>query len=265
MSGLGSPRQLASWLLDQLRVQSPSDIDVTLLAQLCNATIISRPLRGSDARILGRGDRAYITVDDQASLGRRRFSAAHELGHWLYDREQVAALALVAARCSDLNGRKRGSPGSREVRADKFAAELLLPLPFFQRAAGSRAATIRTFSELAQIFRTSFTAAAFRFVDIDSRPTIYIEFNPDGQRCFFRRHADLPDTLWPKQILERGMLASQLSQESPRSEGSVDASLWFDHASADGHEITESSQLLPSGQIRTILSWENDEAMLLAI
>ena len=39
------------------------------------------PLAGGDARIMGVGDRAIITVDDAASRVRQRFSVAHELGH----------------------------------------------------------------------------------------------------------------------------------------------------------------------------------------
>ena len=258
------PHELAAWLLDELRIRWPDEIDVELLAQHCGATIIRRPLNGSDARIVGRGERAIITVDEQAPSPRQRFSAAHELGHWLYDRERIAERALVAARCTDILGRGHAKRSAREDRADKFAADLLMPVNFFRDAVQRRSLSVGTLDELARIFRTSFSATARRLVDVEPRPSIFLEFKADGERWFFWRHAELPESLWPQQRLQRGMLASQLSRGATRLDGLVDASLWFDDPRAEGHEVTESSLLLRSGVIRTLLSWERDESMLLA-
>jgi Zn-dependent peptidase ImmA (M78 family) len=259
------PHELAAWLLDELRVRWPDEIDVELLAQHCGATIIKRTLSGSDARIVGRGDRAIITVDEQAPFPRQRFSAAHELGHWLYDRERIAERALVAARCTDILGRKPGQRSAREVRADKFAADLLMPVSFFREATRSRSLGIGMVEDLARIFRTSFTATVRRVVDVEPRPSIFLEFKPDGERWYFWRHTELPDDLWPRRSLQRGTLASQLSPGDACLDGLVDASLWFDDPRVDGHEVMESSLLLRSGVIRTLLSWEGDEGMLLAL
>ena len=41
------------------------------------------PLTGCEANIIGRGDKAIITINSKSIPGRQRFSAGHELGHWM--------------------------------------------------------------------------------------------------------------------------------------------------------------------------------------
>lgn len=78
-------------LFDELGITAPEDIDIEAIAQHCQATIIYQPLHGSSARILGFKDRAIITVDSRARRERQRFSAGHELGHWMQDRGKLSA------------------------------------------------------------------------------------------------------------------------------------------------------------------------------
>src|SRR5579863_7488898 len=78
-----------SAIIEDFRISEPSDIDIEAIAQSRGATIIYEPLAGCAARILGNGDQAIITVDDGPNVGRRRFSAAHEFGHWMRDRAKI--------------------------------------------------------------------------------------------------------------------------------------------------------------------------------
>jgi len=262
MTKLGPPAALATRLLEELRVDSPAGIDIVLLAQLCGATVIERPIHGSDARIIGRGERAYVTVDAGAPLGRRRFSAAHELGHWLYDRGRIADLALVAARCSDIGAASDRGRSARETRADKFAAELLMPTPFFHEATKGRTPTFESLGRVASLFHTSVKATAFRLVDIGCAPAVFVELNADLSRKFFRRPRGL-ERLWPRKAPKDGTLASQLSDDAPCRDGMVAASLWFEDHVARDYEVFESSRLLFDGRTQSLLSWGQDEEMLL--
>ena len=73
-------------LLQDLGVTDPDDIDLEAIAWTMGAEVRYRPLDGCEARILGRDDRAIITVNQRSAPRRRRFSLAHEIGHWTHHR-----------------------------------------------------------------------------------------------------------------------------------------------------------------------------------
>src|SRR5690348_15069164 len=77
-------------ILADLGIRDPEDLDIEAIAEYCRASIRYRPLAGHEARILGYQDRAIITVNSDSPRGRQRFSAGHELGHWMRDRGQIA-------------------------------------------------------------------------------------------------------------------------------------------------------------------------------
>lgn len=82
----------AADLLKELGITEPKEIDIEAIAEHCKATVLYGQLTGSEARIVGADDTAIITVNRSPSRGRERFSAAHELAHWLRDAGDVALL-----------------------------------------------------------------------------------------------------------------------------------------------------------------------------
>ena len=75
--------------LRELGVTDPKDIDIEAIAWCLGARVTYRPLDRCEARITGNGDQAIITVNSRSPWRRRRYSVAHELGHWKYDRGRV--------------------------------------------------------------------------------------------------------------------------------------------------------------------------------
>ena len=96
--------------------------------------------------------------------GRRRFSIAHELGHYGIP---THARARTGYRCheADLRSRSR-DVASREWEANDFAAELLMPTHRFAADLSSRSITFATVDQLAacDMYDVSRTAAAWRVV-----------------------------------------------------------------------------------------------------
>ena len=113
-------------LLKALHVTAPRDIDIEAIAQYCGATVMYERLVGCEGRIIGHGNRAIITVDQRATTSRKRFSAAHELGHWMKHRGKVALVCNNEQLMCKWEGR------DRESVANRYAAELLLPQYLFQ-------------------------------------------------------------------------------------------------------------------------------------
>lgn len=111
----------AERLLKSLGVEHPEEIDLEAIAwHLGVLSVKVRTLDGCEARIVGRGNHAIISVDPRAIPRRRRFSIAHELGHWVFHRGKTRI-----CRPEDIQERSNGA--AIEQEANRFAADLLLP------------------------------------------------------------------------------------------------------------------------------------------
>jgi Zn-dependent peptidase ImmA (M78 family) len=155
-------------LLDELGIREPEEIAIEAIAEYCGATILYQPLQGAEARIVGHGDRAIITVNEAAPIGRRRFSGAHELGHWMCDRGKIAFA------CTDRILTTEWSDENPERRANRYAVGLLLPSAIFSPYARNREVTFATVRDLADRFQTSLTATAIRLVELVSFPAMIV-------------------------------------------------------------------------------------------
>ena len=121
----------AEQVLAELGITDPSEIDLEAIAWTLGAHVRYRPLDTCEARIVGRGDRAVITVNDRSHPRRQRFSIAHEVGHWRYHRGRL----LVCQ--ADNVGRGGGGRPLSERTADNFATHLLMPGYLFDPIARS--------------------------------------------------------------------------------------------------------------------------------
>ena len=245
----------AEELLTELGISSPSEIDIDAVAQYCGATILYEALSGCEARILGHNNRAFITVNASAPRPRQRFSAGHELGHWLYDRGRIAFA------CTDSQFMSGWESGDPERRANRFAADLLLPTFLFRPAARLKPVTFDTVRALADAFTTSLTATAIRLVEEGGLPSMLICSDETGRRLWFARSSVVPKTLWPRQQAGRTTAAQALlkgaAQSAPED---VDADEWIEHPDSAQYVVREHSMRV--GERVLSLLWWKDETQL---
>ena len=246
-------------LLKELGISEPNEIDIEAIAQYCGATIVYEVLEGCAARVVGHGDRAIITVDCRAQRPRQRFSAGHELGHWMLDRGKVG----FACAESVLNS--EWTADNAERRANEYAADCLLPEFMFVPRARNKEITFDTVDALAHQFVTSMTAAAIRLVQHGSFPAMII-CSEGGRRKWFIRGPDVPEVLWPRERPEDDTLASSLThgELSVKRPVEVYADSWIDHRDANRYSLVEDSIKIGSDQVLTLLWWR-DEQQLLAL
>ena len=107
----------ASVLLEDLGITEPDELDLAVIAQHCRATILYKPLEGCAARIAGNEDRAIITVDSNSPRERQRFSAGHELGHWMFDRGKVSLFPATRRFSYDSGPSRTPKRGRTATRA----------------------------------------------------------------------------------------------------------------------------------------------------
>lgn len=242
-------------LLKELGISEPQEINVEAIAQYCGATVVYEPLERCAARIVGHGDRAIITVHSGGQRSRQRFSAGHELGHWMRDRGKVG----FACSESSFNSWTGTSP---ERGANEYAADLLLPEFMFGPRAKDREVTFATVEELAESFVMSMTATAIRLVQHGSFPAMIV-YSEDGSRKWFIRGADVPEALWPREQPKRDTVAYDLMQgKQSKHPLEIYADGWIDHQDADKYGVVEDSIKIGSKSVLTLLWWKDERQLL---
>jgi IrrE N-terminal-like domain len=245
-------------LLEELGITSPDEIDVEAIAFHCYATIRYRPLTGCAARIVGNQNIAIITVDSSASRPRQRFSAGHELGHWMYDRGKASF------SCQEAQFTKEWSRHNPESRANRYASDLLLPVSLFRPKTNSfKTMDFDVVKSLAQTFNTSLTSTAIRLVECGPLPTMLVCYSDAGREWFVRGSA-VPERLWPSQKPRPSTYAFDFLKGGMERElqGEVPAEAWFDHRTAEGHDIQEHSFRTSYGDVLSFLWWKNEQMLI---
>lgn len=190
------------------------------------------PLSGCEARILGARDRAVVSVNSRSSPGRKRFSLAHELGHWKFHRGQS-----LFCRESDIGGEKGKTQPERV--ANDYAANLLMPGYLFDPLIDGRAFGVASVDQLAKEFSVSRTAAAIRFVRRSPLSLMLVTYNQHG-RGWFCTSAKLHGMIWPRRELDPQSLAFALIYGRGKSDSAMrkaPADHWIDGVPAKRFDL----------------------------
>lgn len=127
--------------------------------------IVERDLEESvSGMLVWRGNRAVIGVNRRHHPNRRRFTVAHELGHYLLHRELASVFVdgpgvLYRDLSSSEDSRQQ------EIDANRFAAEFLLPEAAVRECLGEQSVDAHdeiTIRALAERFRVSPQALTIR-------------------------------------------------------------------------------------------------------
>lgn len=245
-------------LLQELNITAPDEIDIEAIAEYCKATVIPQRLHGSAARILGIGDRAFITVDSESPRARQRFSAAHELGHWMIDRGKLSSFV-----CSEKNFINDWSADNPERRANRFAADLLMPHFLFAPLAKNKDITFDTAKELCALFQTSLTAMAIRLVESGSFPSILVCSTKNGVRWKVRDR-DVPEAIQLRDKPGGHTNAADLLNGSQPSKNPVnaEASDWFTHPRSKYYSVQEDSVRINADTVLSLLWWKDERQLI---
>lgn len=245
-------------ILNLLGITEPEDLDIEAIAYACGATIVPQPLTGCEANIIGFGERAIITVNSNSILTRRRFSAGHELGHWMRDRGQNAF------GCQDGQLQSEWTANNPEVRANRFASDLLLPTAMFVPRAKGRPITLDTVGDLATLFKMSQTATAIRLVTYGSFPAMLLYYEDGHRKWFLRSSNDIPASLWPHERVDPDSIAASLLANTltDGKAGDVRTDRWFERKGGEKYYIRESCLRTGSDSILVLLWWEDEKQLI---
>jgi Zn-dependent peptidase ImmA (M78 family) len=240
----------AERILQSLGIKVPQEIDLDAIAWIQGAVVNYRPLDGCEARILGSARKAVISVNSRSPERRRRFSLAHELGHWHHHRGRV----LFCGK-EDI-GNFANDALNPERQADTFASDLILPnyllVPRIQKLKRVTLAAVR---EMSHEFCASLTATLLKMTLSNQFPIMIACYSKTGRRWFER--APMIQPFWlPVRALDRLTFAADMLFNGAAEENfprKMPADAWFDFKGSDRFEVTEQSFLLPDEELLTVL------------
>ena len=239
----------AEKLLQELGVTEPREIDLEAIAQYQGVAVNYRSLEGCEAQIIGIGDSAVAIVNAKSGRRRKRFSLAHELGHWHHHRGRVLTCRIEGER--DFSTRRAPS----ERVADDYAADLLLPKYLFRpEAIACGKVTIEVAEHLSETFDTSLTATLIRLIEAGPDPALLVCHTAIGRK-WFARGSDVPRRWFPRQDLDADSYAMDvLFGDLPKSrQVRIGADAWFECRDAEKFEIYEQTVQVGNNEILSLL------------
>lgn len=265
LDGVGSPRGLAKRIheIEQLPIAVPIEdlsraLDILSIKETdtsaFEAALITDAVRSS----------GHILVNRRSPRLRRRFSIAHELGHFLIEAHQPGAGHPMECALGDLHSLDPRAKDRRrriEGEANTFAAHLLMPPQRIREYVGRSGVSLESLVAMSRAFEVSKEAMARAFVDAYSEPVAVI-VSRNGRVERFYRHEDFPylTISFGKELPDDGIASESLTVGSFSEVEEVEPDTWFSERDAARTLVfTEQTLGQRNGYALTLLQAELDE------
>lgn len=157
-------------------------VDPTEIAKMKGIEIVEDEAEGYTGMLLVVDGEAMISVKrSMREVTRKRFTISHELGHYTIPGHITTQQTIF--QCSDKDLTTFGKIDNKEIEANCFAAELLLPEEHFKKRVQYKDLNKRLLDDLCSEFETSLTATGIRFVTF--RPEYAVVFSENSKIRWF--------------------------------------------------------------------------------
>jgi Zn-dependent peptidase ImmA (M78 family) len=179
-------KRAAQKLMRECGIEDPIEFPLDLIVYGRGATLVEKPLKNSEGRIVFGRTKAIITVNsDIAYSGKKRFVIAHELGHFEMHRHLVPVHHDTDATLEYFKN------GHQETEANEFASELLMPEQLFKKECFGKKFSPNLLRSLADRFQTSVTSVAYKYFELGDHP-ICLFYSHNNQVKYWKRPDGYP-------------------------------------------------------------------------
>lgn len=176
---------VARKVLDECGLEDPSEFPLHTIIMGRKAFYEEAPLKGKEGEIVSVGGKSIITVNSNIRFeSKKRFAAAHELGHYEMHRNLKPVFSDTE---EDLMNWYKGGP--HEMEANQFAAEFLMPSHLFYKECERKKFEPKVIEHLANRFQVSKTAAILKFVSRGNHP-VFIVYCKDNKMKWWKKSED---------------------------------------------------------------------------
>jgi Zn-dependent peptidase ImmA (M78 family) len=172
---------------------------------------------------------AIIYNESGTSLGRKRFTISHELGHYLLHRANLPN----GIECDERVVTRREGKGI-EREADEFAAGLLMPLDDFRARIGPEdKPSMGDLAGVKERYGVSLTAAALRWLEYTNRRAIFVVSRDGGAKWArssqpaFKTGRFLRTATETFMLPEASLAAQRNFDAEGKTTGVLPAGVWF--------------------------------------
>jgi hypothetical protein len=234
----------AAALIEKLQIGPCPDVET--VAHELRLIVREKPLSGCDGLLIRPVGivRGLVAINaNMRSEGRKKFTLAHEIGHYVLPGHEGTNSACTPADIEGWGTKSR----ERERQADEFAAELLIPEEYLRKKVSDARPSLELISDIASDRKASLSAAGWKLCEFMSERCALVWskagriswWKPSQEFAFFLRKNDLLDehSLAAQCFRERGQVAADR----------VPATAWFDSENLrENSFIHEDSRWLPS-------------------
>lgn len=176
---------VARTVLAECGLDDPTELPIGDIILGRGAFYEERPLQGKEGEIVSVAGRSIITVNsDIRYQTKKRFAAAHELGHYEMHRDLVPI--NFDTELDLINWYKAGP---HETEANEFASEFLMPSEQFYKECRAKRFGPQVIEHLAGRFQVSKTATILKFVNRGNHP-VCIVYCKDNKLKWWKRSHD---------------------------------------------------------------------------
>lgn len=237
---------------DDLGLKSPLEAPIEALAYEMGALVRDLPMSGAVGRLTRLGNKAIISVADSVTFeARRRWTIAHELGHFVLHRNHDQLQLVV-----DVSIDEHYDQGI-EREANVFAAEFLMPARLWGRHVDVARPDLDVVKKLADNYKVSLQAAAIRFVRLCPERCALV-YSSAGRIQWFALGPEFGHWIDRNSKLDPYSLAYDYFKDgrTPGRRETVSASAWLSgDRRYDDEEIVEDCVVIPSQGSTLSLLW----------
>lgn len=162
-------RRRVEELLEKAKIKEPPvSMSIPKLATILGVTVRRGPMPDElSGFLLHEANGVVIGINSLHAKARQAFTFAHECGHFLL---HPSANFVDRGFFYFRDARSAQASDRREIEANQFAAELLMPERFVQKELKGRRIDIEDgdrIQELAKVFGVSSQALTFRLINLD--------------------------------------------------------------------------------------------------
>ena len=245
-------------LVSQLNLRAP--IDLVDVAMRLGLTIQYPRVSGFEGALVCSKRHKVGTIlvkDSIRELGRRKFTIAHEIGHYVLphhgNNESICST-------KDVENWDKNVP-EPEQEANIFAGELLVPMTLVDPSILKERPSFDAIRRLSDDFETSLTAAAYRTMQLTPHPAAII-WSTHGEIRWFKGSADFDAFIRVGERIAQGTFAHKCFEGISVSNelNEVRSELWLapSHRPAPNYILEQSIRLPFYDSVLTLLCIEQN-------
>jgi len=170
----------AQRILEEFGIENPNDFSVEDLIHARDIILQEKKISNADGRIVFGKEKTIISINSEIKYtGRKRFTMAHELGHFELHHNKNTHLEDNSLTLDYFKN------GGQEYEANQFATELLMPSDLFIRFMRGKPFSPDLLREIAAYFQTSITSVTYRYLELGQHP-IFLFYSRNKKLIYWK-------------------------------------------------------------------------------